>query len=57
MKWLRLQLFRWAFKGCKVDDPDMLAYVKEVTEAKSLENELRIERALMLDYYAKRLRK
>lgn len=52
-KRIRRLFFRWALKGCKVDHPDALAYVKNITGSWSIENEIAIERALELQYWAK----
>lgn len=48
-------LFRLAFKGCRADDALALAYAKRVSLKPSLEDEIRIERALTLDYFAMEL--
>lgn len=56
-KFLRRLFFKWAFRGCKVDHPDALAYVKSVTETRSIENEIAIEQALELQFWAKWLDK
>ena len=57
LKWLRRQMFRLAFRGCKASDPGALEYVRQFTDSYTLEGEIVIERALTLDYFARNLGK
>lgn len=57
MKWIRRQLFRWAFKGCKADDLAALEYAETTIESAYLEDKGRIRDALVLAYFAEKLRK
>lgn len=55
MMWFRRLCFRMAFRGCKVDDPAMKAWVADSMANKSIEGELRSERALELEYFARKI--
>lgn len=54
-EFMRRIFFRWAFKGCTVNHPEALAYIKRVTGSHSLENEITIERALEMHFWAGRI--
>ena len=53
MRCIRRLLFKLAFKGLKAEHPAALSYAKEISTGGSIEDELTIERALVLDYWAR----
>ena len=55
-RWFRRVAFRCAFKGCKADDLKALAFARTVMGEPSIESAVQQERALVLHYFARRLR-
>ena len=53
--WFKRLCFRTAFRGFKADDPAMKAWVADSMGNKSIEGELRIEYALSLEYFARKI--